>query len=97
VSTKRDDNNTCLTNSSFTFTASGTGEYLLGAVGTVTTYNYKNGDLPPSEWPIDYHSLDQEGGIEWLGSTSPRRSSASRVKDRIVLPNGPITTVERAR
>ncbi|ARR56358.1 hypothetical protein HY78_24325 [Rhizorhabdus wittichii DC-6] len=42
TTTKRYDNVTYGASSTYTYNLSGTGEYLLGAVGTVTTYNYKN-------------------------------------------------------
>ena len=39
-------------------------------------------DLPPSEWPNFYFRIGHEGGMEWRGSTSRKRSSASCVKRR---------------
>jgi hypothetical protein len=34
-------------------------------------------DLPPSEWPNFYFRIGHEGGMEWRGSTSRKKSSAS--------------------
>ncbi|MGE3744908.1 MAG: hypothetical protein AB7G25_04175, partial [Sphingomonadaceae bacterium] len=39
-------------------------------------------DLPPSEWPNFCFRIGHEGGMEWRGSTSRKRSSASCVKRR---------------
>ncbi|WP_443478918.1 SOS response-associated peptidase [Novosphingobium aerophilum] len=39
-------------------------------------------DLPPSEWPKICFRFGHEGGLEWRGSTSRKRSSASCVKRR---------------
>ena len=39
-------------------------------------------DLPPSEWSIDYFSLDHEGEEKWARGTSRRRLSASCVRQR---------------
>jgi hypothetical protein len=39
-------------------------------------------DLPPSEWPNFYFRIGHEGGMEWRGNTSRKRSSASCVKLR---------------
>ena len=39
-------------------------------------------DLPPSEWSIDYFSVDPEGEDKWARDTGLRRLSASAVRSR---------------
>jgi YD repeat-containing protein len=73
ASTLRGDGNLYRANSSFTFTASGTGEYLLGAVGTVTTANYKNGSYQNSSSTVNtYQWWDSaaQGTIAYKPNTS---------------------------
>lgn len=60
TSTKRYDNNTYGTNSSYTYTLSGTGEYLLGAVGSITTSNTKNNSYQNSSSTVN--------GYQWFDS-----------------------------
>lgn len=47
-----------------------------GAIGVPEHFG-RQGDLPPSEWPIFYFRIGHEGGMEWQGSTSRKISSAS--------------------
>ena len=47
-----------------------------------TAFGSERLDLPPSEWSIDYFSVDPEGERKWARDTGLRRLSASCVKQR---------------